>query len=45
MNLLKISMMILQKMELRIYKNNTLASYTHVHFFGNMDFIKKLFNR
>ncbi|MCW6076069.1 MULTISPECIES: cobyrinate a,c-diamide synthase [Clostridium] len=26
-------------------KNNTLAAYAHVHFFGNMDFIKKLFNR
>ncbi len=45
MNLLKISMMIPQKMELWVYKNNTLAAYAHVHFFGNMDFVRNLFNR
>ena len=26
-------------------KKNTLAGYPHVHFFGNMDFLKCLLNR
>ncbi|ENK1244454.1 cobyrinate a,c-diamide synthase [Clostridium botulinum] len=26
-------------------KNNTLAAYAHIHFFGNMDFVRSLFDR
>ncbi len=33
-----------KKWECGYYKNNTLAAYAHVHFFGNMDFIKDIVN-
>ncbi|MBV4425340.1 cobyrinate a,c-diamide synthase [Clostridium tyrobutyricum] len=33
-----------KKWECGYYKNNTLAAYAHVHFFGNMDFIKNIVN-
>lgn len=35
----------LLKWEDGYYKNNTLAGYPHVHFFGNMEFLKQIIGK